>query len=373
MIAPPVLDDEVRWQAVLARDAGADGAFVYAVASTGIFCRPSCPSRRPRRDRVRFYRSPAEAETAGFRACRRCAPQDGETEAQRRVRAARAYLDAHPEETVTLERLGREVGMSPYHLQRIFRRHVGMSPKAYASSRRLDRMKTRLRDGTTVTRATYDAGYTSASRAYDQARARLGMTPGDYREGGRGVRIRSLVLETAAGALLVAATDRGVCAVTLGDSAAELERGLAREYANARIEPADGELRAWAEAVVARVEGAGAPGPVPLDVRGTRFQQEVWAALQRIPAGSTRTYGEIARAIGRPDAARAVGGACGRNRIAVLIPCHRAVRGDGDPGGYRWGVERKEALLARERRLADASSGAAPAPARRTGRASSPR
>jgi AraC family transcriptional regulator of adaptative response/methylated-DNA-[protein]-cysteine methyltransferase len=352
MIATPALTDEVRWDAVLTRDAEADGAFVYAVASTGIYCRPSCPSRRPRRNQVRFYVTPAEAEGAGFRACRRCSPRDGETDARRRVRAAKAYLDAHLDETVTLERLGHEVGMSPYHLQRVFRRQVGMSPKAYGDSRRMEQMKTRLREGTSVSRATFDSGYTSVSRAYDHARARIGMTPGDYRRGGSGVRIRSITLDTMAGVLLVAATDRGVCAVTLGDSAVKLEAGLAREYPKARIEPADAELRAWAEAVVARIEGSTDPTPVPLDVRGTLFQQQVWEALQRIPAGTTRTYGEIARAIGRPTAARAVGGACGSNRVAVLIPCHRAVRGDGDLGGYRWGVERKEAILERERRVA---------------------
>jgi AraC family transcriptional regulator of adaptative response/methylated-DNA-[protein]-cysteine methyltransferase len=352
MIATAAHEDEIRWNAVRTRNPGADGAFVYAVASTGIYCRPSCPSRRPRRDRVRFYATPSAAESAGFRACRRCAPRDGETDARRRIRAAREYLDTHLDETVTLERLGQEVGMSPAHLQRTFRHFEGVSPKAYAAGRRMERMKHRLRAGDSVSRATYDAGYTSASRAYDHARARLGMTPGEYRKGGRGVRIRSLVLDTSAGALLVAATDRGVCAVTLGASAAELERGLAQEYANARIEPADEELRRWAGAVVERIEGGGDPAPVPLDVRGTRFQQQVWEALQRIPPGSTRTYGEIARAIGRPTAARAVGGACGSNRVAVLIPCHRAVRGDGDPGGYRWGVDRKQALLERERRAA---------------------
>jgi AraC family transcriptional regulator of adaptative response/methylated-DNA-[protein]-cysteine methyltransferase len=352
MIATVAQNEELRWDAVLRRDAAADGSFVYAVASTGIYCRPSCPSRRPGRHQVRFYATPAEAETAGYRACLRCAPKDGETEGRRRVRAAREYLDQHLDETVTLERLGTAVGMSPYHLQRTFRRLTGMSPKAYADTRRMDRMKTRLREGDSVTRATYEAGYTSASRAYDHARARLGMTPADYRRGGTGLRIRSATLPTPAGVLLVAATDRGLCAVTLGDSADALEAALRAEYPGATMAPADEELHRWAGVVVAGLEGSGAVGRLPLDVRGTAFQWQVWEALQRIPRGATATYGEIARAIGRPSAARAVGRACASNRLALVIPCHRAVRGDGDTGGYRWGPERKQALLERERQRA---------------------
>ena len=349
MIATLTLNDELRWNAVQARDIDADGAFVYAVASTGIYCRPSCPSRRPRRTQVRFYATPADAEDAGYRACRRCSPRDGETEAVRRVRAAREYLDDHVDETVTLDRLGAAVGMSPCHLQRTFRRQIGMSPKAYQDSRRMDLLKSRLREGDTVSRATYDAGYTSASRAYDHARARLGMTPADYRRGGSGVRIRSTVLETGAGALLVAATDKGVCAVKLGDDADALEAELRGEYPKARLEPGDAELAGWAQAVVAGIEGRSGAEKVPLDVRGTAFQHLVWDALRRIPPGVTRTYGEIAREIGHPGSARAVGAACGSNRVAVVIPCHRVVRGDGDLGGYRWGLQRKRSLLERER------------------------
>jgi AraC family transcriptional regulator of adaptative response/methylated-DNA-[protein]-cysteine methyltransferase len=352
MIATIAHSDDLRWDAVLGRDATADGSFVYAVASTGIYCRPSCPSRRPRRTQVRFYSTPVEAETAGFRACLRCAPRDGETEGRRRVRAAREYLDQHLDETVTLERLGAAVGMSPYHLQRTFRRLTGMSPKAYADTRRMERMKSRLKQGDSVSRATYEAGYTSASRAYDHARARLGMTPADYRRGGSGLRIRSATLGTPAGVLLVAATDRGLCAVTLGDSAAALEAALRTEYPGATMAPADEELRRWAALVVAGLEGSPAAGRLPLDVQGTAFQWQVWEALQRIPRGTTATYGEIARAIGRPSAARAVGRACASNRLALVIPCHRAVRGDGEPGGYRWGAERKQAILERERQRA---------------------
>lgn len=345
-IASP--DDAVRWQAVLGRDLAADGRFVYAVASTGIYCRPSCPSRRPRRAQVSFFASPAEAEAAGFRACRRCTPRV-EPESRRRVREAQAYLDRHPGETVTLERLGRVVGMSPYHLQRTFKRLVGVTPKAYASGRRWDRLKRRLRDGGSVSRATYDAGYASASRAYEEAQARMGMTPSAYRRGARGVRIRYSTFPTAAGLMLVAATERGVCAVSLGDSAAALEAELRREYPAAELERHDEALRAWVETVVRHLEGNGGVDELPLDVRGTAFQWRVWRALQRIPRGATRSYGEIARAIGRPAAARAVAGACAHNPVALVIPCHRVVREDGEPGGYRWGPERKRALLQAEK------------------------
>ena len=347
MIARPVRDDESRWTAVLGRDAAADGRFVYAVASTGIYCRPSCPSRRPRRGQVSFYAGPSEAEAAGFRACRRCAPERDETDSRRRVRQAREYLERHPDDTVTLDRLARVVGLSPYHLQRSFKRTMGMSPKAYASWLRTDRMKAGLREGDTVTRATFGAGYTSLSRAYDDARSRLGMTPGAYRRGGQGIHIRYTVLDTDLGALLVAATDLGVCSVKLGDDAARLEGELRREYDAATVEADDAELAAWARAVVRRLEGVESTA-IPLDVRGTAFQHRVWEALQRIPAGATRSYSQIARDIGQPTAARAVAGACADNRVAVVIPCHRVVREDGGLGGYRWGVERKVEILRRE-------------------------
>ena len=341
-------DEENRWTAVLNRDPGADGRFVYAVASTRIYCRPTCPSRRPNRRQVRFFPTPVEAEQKGYRACRRCHPRQPEQAAERRVREATVYLDRHLDETVTLERLGLAVGMSPYHLQRTFKRLTGMTPREYASGRRVDRMKTQLKKGDTVSRATYDAGFSSASRAYEHSQRRMGMTPAAYRDGGAGVLIRFSVADTSAGALLVAGTDRGVCAVTLGDDAATLEAELRREYPAAEIERADASLADWTAAVVARVEGRDA-ARVPLDLRGTAFQRRVWDALQRIPRGSTRSYSEIARELGQPTAARAVAGACAGNRIAVVVPCHRVVREDGGLGGYRWGVERKRELLKREK------------------------
>jgi len=369
-----ITDDELRWAAVLGRDGAADGGFVYAVASTGIYCRPSCPSRRPRRNQVRFFSTPDAAETEGFRACLRCEPRREEPDARRRVREAQEYLDRHLDETVTLERLGAAVGLSPYHLQRSFRRQTGMSPKAYADARRMERMKSGLRNGSTVSRATYDAGYTSASRAYDHARARIGMTPAAYRRGGAGLRIRFVTLPTSLGTLLVAATDRGLCAVTLGDSADALARGLGQEFPAATIEPADDRLRGWATAVVDRVEGTGHAARLPLDPQGTAFQLRVWEELQRIPAGATRSYSEVARAIGKPAAARAVAAACAGNRLAVVVPCHRVVRETGELGGYRWGIERKRTILEREQARSTAPDRAADrAPARRRAQASSPR
>jgi len=340
--------DDGRWTAVLDRDAAADGRFVYAVASTRIYCRPSCPSRRPHRRQVRFYPTPTAAEAAGYRACRRCRPGESETEAVRRVREAQRYLERHLDETVTLERLGRAVGMSPYHLQRTFKRLTGVTPRAYAGAHRMERMKARLKEGASVSRATYEAGFSSPSRVYNQSRARLGMTPGSYQRGGRGVRIRFTTVPTALGTVLVAATDGGLCAVSLGDDAPALEAALRHEYPAARIDREDAELRGWAGAVVARLAGDEAER-LPLDVRGTTFQLRVWEALQRIPRGATRSYGEIARELGQPSAARAVARACASNRLAVVVPCHRVVREDGGLGGYRWGAERKGELLKTER------------------------
>ena len=348
MLLDALPTDDGRWTAVLDRDLAADGRFVYAVASTRIYCRPSCPSRRPHRRQVRFFATPAAAEAEGYRACRRCRPGEAETEAVRRVREAQRYLDGHLDETVTLERLGRAVGMSPYHLQRTFKRLTGVTPRAYAGARRMERMKGRLKHGDSVSRATYEAGYSSSSRAYDHSRARLGMTPGSYQRGGPGVQIRFTTVPTALGTVLVAATDRGLCSVTLGDDAVALETALRSEYPAARIERQDEQLRDWARTVVARMAGDEAER-LPLDVRGTTFQWRVWEALQRIPRGATRSYAEIARELGPPSAARAVARACASNRLAVVIPCHRVVREDGGLGGYRWGMERKRELLRTEK------------------------
>lgn len=341
-------DDSTRWGAVLERNPAADGRFVYAVASTRVYCRPSCPSRRPHRRQVRFYPSSSAAEAAGYRACRRCHPREADPPATRRVKAAQSYLETHLQETITLERLGQAVGMSPYHLLRTFKRVTGTTPRKFVEARRMEQMKSSLKEGRSVTRAMFEAGYSSISRAYQQTSARMGMTPAEYRRGGKDVSIRYTIHHTDLGVLLVAATGKGLCDVALGDSPAPLEEALQREYPAAQVTRCDGELREWTRAVVERLAGT-ADAPLPLDVPGTAFQRRVWDALLRIPRGSTRSYSEIARAVGQPSAARAVARACAGNRVAVVVPCHRVVREDGGLGGYRWGIERKRALLERER------------------------
>jgi AraC family transcriptional regulator of adaptative response/methylated-DNA-[protein]-cysteine methyltransferase len=302
---------------------------------------------------VTFFSTPQAAEAAGYRACLRCEPQHELPAGRRQIQQAREYLDQHWDETVTLDRLGQVAQMSPYHLQRSFKRAFGVTPKAYASARRLDRMKSRLKQGDTVSRATYEAGYGSGSRAYEHARSGLGMTPGTYRNGGRGVRVRFTILETDAGHLLAAATERGLCAVMLGDGDKSLESALRNEYPAAVLERDDYALKQYAQSVLGALHDRGHPAIPALDVRGSQFQWQVWEALRRIPPGETRSYQAIARELGRPTAARAVARACASNRVALVIPCHRVVREDGELGGYRWGVARKRKLLDAERKLRD--------------------
>lgn len=337
------------WRAVAERDGSYDGRFVYAVRTTRIYCRPSCASRRPAERNVDFYDDPAAAERAGFRACKRCRPRELTEGAARRVERARRWIDAHVDAPIKLADVARTVGLAPAALQREFSRIVGMSPKAYHSARRAERLRSELRKGGTVSRAIFEAGYGSGSRVYEKAAHTLGMTPGSYRRGGAGVAIRHATVRTSVGRLLVAATERGVCSVALGSDDATLERALRAEFPQAIIAGGDAQLREWVERIVDQIEGRGRALDVPLDVQGTAFQWQVWRALQRIPRGQTRSYGAIARDIGRPTASRAVARACASNRAAIVIPCHRVVREDGALGGYRWGAERKERLLATER------------------------
>ncbi|HEU4829341.1 MAG TPA: bifunctional DNA-binding transcriptional regulator/O6-methylguanine-DNA methyltransferase Ada [Gemmatimonadales bacterium] len=347
--------EDTCWNAVLERDAAFDGSFVFAVRTTGIYCRPSCPSRRPRRQNVEFFAAPGDAAAAGYRACRRCEPNAAETAAERAVARARAYLDAHVGEPVTLATLAREVGMSAHHLQRTFKRSVGVSPAQYASALRAERLKVELRSGATVSRASYDAGYGASSRVYDAAEHQLGMTPAAYRRGGKGVRIRFTTVRTDFGWLLVAATDLGVCSVMLGDGAVELRLALKDEFPSADLAAVDmaedghDDLRAWAASITEHLQGKSGSIAVELDVGGTPLQQRVWSALRQIPYGETRSYAELAAAAGAPRAIRAVASACARNPVALVVPCHRAVRKGGALGGYRWGIERKARLLAHER------------------------
>lgn len=344
------LTDDTRWRAVAAHDRRADDRFVYAVRSTGIYCRPSCPSRRPGRDRVSFFDTASQAEQAGYRPCRRCQPaarkkKDAWADKIRRACVYLAKVDGHP----SLAALARRLGGSPYHLQRNFKRIVGVTPREYAEACRLRTVKRRLREGHAVTRAIVDAGYGSSSRFYERAASRLGMSPSAYRRGGDGLSLRFTIVDSPLGRLLVAATTRGVCSVALADTDAELERALLLEYPVAAIAKDNGSLGRWAQAIVARVEGRAPEFELPIDVRATAFQWQVWNALAAIPRGDTRSYAAVAAAIGRPAAARAVGRACAANPVAIVIPCHRVVPAAGGLGGYRWGVARKKQLLDRER------------------------
>jgi len=336
-----------RWQQVMARDARQDGRFVFAVRTTGVYCRPSCPSRRPRRESVEFFSNPNEAERAGYRACLRCKPTEVPAQAQYVMRA-RQLLD-NAEGVVTLSKLSRRVGLSPFHLQRLFKRATGLSPREYQSARRLQSVKAGLRNGDEVTTALYDAGYGSPSRLYEKSAEQLGMTPGEYRRGGAGASITFATAPTPLGRLLVAATERGLCAVRFGESATELERDLRQEFHAAELHRDDGAMTRYVEPLVAAIRGENATVDLPLDVRATAFQRKVWNQLREIPRGETRSYGEIARAIGEPRAVRAVARACATNPVAIAVPCHRVVRSDGEESGYRWGIERKNKLLERER------------------------
>jgi AraC family transcriptional regulator, regulatory protein of adaptative response / methylated-DNA-[protein]-cysteine methyltransferase len=337
-----------KWSMVLARDARADGRFVYAVKSTGVFCRPTCPSRRPRRENVEFFDSPAQAQQAGYRACRRCTPQERNPQA-RKIEAACRYIDENLDITLSLTAVSRHVEISPFHFQRLFKRVLGVSPRQYQQARRAGKFRQALLGQGSVTDAIYEAGYSSSSRAYESIPAQLGMTPSAFRRKGEGVKIRYTVLETGLGRLLIATTGRGVCSVRFGESDAALERELKSGFAAAEIRRDDHGLRPVAAQMKQWLAGPSAPLNLALDVQGTAFQQMVWDALQRIPSGETRSYAEVAQSIGRPRAVRAVANACASNPVALVVPCHRVVQKNGSLAGYRWGVKRKAALLGKER------------------------
>ena len=343
---------EAQYQAVLARDPRADGSFVYAVRSTGVYCRPSCPSRKPRADRTTFFPTGAEAERAGFRPCRRCSPQaaGGVSLVEKTVRAWTRLVSGREDGRVPLGALAAAVGSSPWHVQRTFRQVLGISPRELSEARRLEALRRALKARHSVTEAIYDAGFGSSSRVYEHAARRLGMTPRQYARGGSGAAVRYVTAASPVGRLLVAATERGVCAVKLGASDKELIAILKKEFPSAAIDQGDKAMQEWVSTVLALVEGKPAPRDIPLDIHGTAFQVRVWKELQKIPSGETRSYGDIARRIGRPKAFRAVARACATNPVCVVVPCHRVVASDGGLGGYHWGTARKQALLDRERR-----------------------
>ena len=340
-----------RWQAVLERDPSADTEFVYGVVTTGVYCRPQCASRKPKRDNVRFFDTWQLAEEAGFRPCKRCAPQAASLPNPGVDAVVRACaLIEQSERAPSLEQLASEVGLSAAHFQRLFKKTVGVTPKQYAMEKRLERVRGNLRQDANVTAAVYDAGYESGSRFYESATRSLGMKPSEYRKGGAGKTVSYAIVQSYLGLTLIAATELGVCRIDFGENPEILESRLKVAFPKAKLQNNDPAFEARITQTLMCLESPQRAAELPLDIRGTAFQRQVWAALQSIPPGSKRTYAEIAGQIGKPKAVRAVAGACAANTIAVIVPCHRVVRSDGGLGGYRWGIERKQTLLEHEAR-----------------------
>lgn len=348
---PHMMNNDQLWQAVVAKDARFDGQFVFAVSSTGVYCRPSCPSRRAHRERVRFFDLPEAAEQAGFRACLRCQPKrarvlDPQIELVQRVCR---LLDETESDTPKLAELASHAGVSVFHLQRTFKRVMGISPRQYVAARKFGNFKALVRKGESVTNSLYESGFNSSSRLYEYASEELGMTPATYSRGGRGVDISYTIVASTMGRLLVAVTERGVCAVRMGDDDAALEKDLHEEFPHAQITREDSALRETVEKILNHLDQNEPRLDLPLDIRATAFQRQVWEKLRAIPYGQTVSYGDIAKSLGKPGAVRAVGRACATNPVALVIPCHRVVREDQSLGGYRWGLDRKKKLLEQER------------------------
>lgn len=341
-----------HWQAICERDVTQDGHFFFAVRTTGIYCKPSCPSRRPKPENVEFFNTAEDAETAGYRPCLRCHPKETvapEPNLALMQRVCRAIENS--DEELSLNQLADHFALSPYHLQRTFKRIIGVSPKQYATALRTQRLKEELRNCSDVTSATYHAGFGSSSALAEQSHTLLGMTPTRYRNNGQQASIRYTVRPCSLGWLLAAATDRGLCAVRLGDSPEALEATLHNEFAAAEITRQDHDFADWVDAILNYLQGEQPHLNLPIDVRATAFQQRVWKELQAIPYGETRSYAQVAKSIDNPNAVRAVARACASNSVALVVPCHRVVRGDGELGGYRWGMERKRELLEMERQV----------------------
>jgi AraC family transcriptional regulator, regulatory protein of adaptative response / methylated-DNA-[protein]-cysteine methyltransferase len=349
-----MLDFDECWAALEKRDASAAGKFFYGVKTTGVYCRPGCTSRLPLGKNTLFFETPAEAEAAGLRPCKRCRPADGSAASRHLAAIEKACaLLRKSETTPTLAELADAAGISPFHFHRVFKQITGATPRDYARTHRLGRFAARLDAGEPVTEAIYASGFGSSSRAYEAAPAGLGMTPGARRRGGDGQTIRFATVETPLGWALVAATVRGICMTALADDRESLTAALRQRFPSAEVIADEAGLKDWADRIVQFITAPDRNLDLPLDIRGTAFQARVWRALQKIPLGKTASYTEIAAALGQPKAVRAVAQACAANKLALLVPCHRAIRSDGDLGGYRWGVERKRALLAKERTAAE--------------------
>ncbi len=341
------------WEAVQKRDAAQDGRFYFGVLTTGVYCRPSCPARPALRRNVRFFESAADAEQAGLRPCLRCRPLATADPNAARITKVCRYIERHSDDALRAEDLAAKAGLSLHHFERSFKAVTGITPKQYTESARLKKLKNSLRTSGGVTEAVYEAGYGSSSRVYERADTRLGMTPKQYREGGRDVAITHVTVESPVGLMMIGATDRGLCFLQFGEDGAALLEALRREYPAARIEPMPeprpGEFRNWIDALNRHLAGAQPHLDLPLDIRATAFQMRVWKYLQSIPYGEVRSYAEVAAGIGQPSAARAVARACATNNVAIVIPCHRVIRGTGELGGYRYGLATKRALIDRER------------------------
>lgn len=344
-----LLGESDSWKSVLARDATRDGTFVFGVRSTGIYCRPSCPARHPRVDQVVFFSGPDEAEGSGFRACKRCHPREpgGQARTELVQRVCR-FIDHNLDGKLTLAILSREADLSPFYLQRLFKKTLGISPREYVETRRLDKVRRSLREGETVTDALYGAGFTSRGKLYERSPGHLGVSPGLFRRGGEGLSIHYTIVDSPIGRLLLGATGRGLCAVCVGASDQAVEAALREDYFAADLFRNDHQMKTWAEEFTRYFDGREFPKNLPIDVQATAFQWKVWNQIQKIPYGQTSSYSQIAAAVGNPRAIRAVANACADNHVALLIPCHRVVGERGDLRGYRWGVKRKRALLSLE-------------------------
>jgi len=341
--------DSEKWRAVVERDETKDGAFVFAVRSTGIYCKPSCPARHPNLGQVEFFSRPDEAERSGFRACKRCHPREARPSARAElIQKICKYIEANLDEKLTLEILSHQAGLSPFHFQRTFKRALGISPRQYVEARRLEKVKRSLTNGETVTNSLYGAGFTSKSRLYEKTPPQLGISPGLFRRGGQGLRIQYTIVDSRIGRVLLAATERGACAVCMGASDEAVEAALKEDYYAADLHWDDVGMQKWAEATLSYFDGHEFPRDLPLDVQATAFQWKVWKEIRSIPYGQTATYSSIANSLGAPQATRAVARACATNPVAIVIPCHRVIGKDGSLRGYAWGVKRKKTLLSLE-------------------------